>query len=642
MGFAAEHRLSEASVNTGVQIFKMAAMQNFIQGRRMNAVAAACLYAACRTERPCRVMLIDFADSCQINVFKLGRCFKSLYEKVSLGVMQPILPEDLIYKFATKLEFGPELDRVAETAVRLVNRMSRDWMVMGRRPSGICGACLILAARIHNFRRTTTEVVYVVKVTTQTLQKRLDEFQYTASSEMTVEGFLASDLLESAHDPPSFYQQSEEFKAKKKTRKRKRLGDDEDADGEARAQSRVASETPSAQADPARSSAPNAYDGPLPSVEYSRTDHVEQNGDNERRDSLLMPPPSSLRTSGRNTTAKESSQPDQNDEVETDGEVPIDPALLAAAEPDAPEVLGQLVAEHGDKTLDPTSSASNTTTTEGAVLKRGRGRPRKVPIVNAADKQWVDDERELENQISEMINDPNTVEHTRAFASAEQRARAHLLVASASTPVKEIPMSVEIDEDEFADDPEVQNCLLTEIEARKKETLWVNENKDWLREQQQKEYAKKMAVFAGPKNKRNRTKQRRMGEGQESPAASPYEATMGVIAARNLPSKKINYNAIQEMFRPGGLGMIGSAATSRVTSRANSVAPSSVARSVASSVAGSVAGGDDDMLGDIGDDDEPYIDEPVGADPDDNWRNDFEDNDDDEGGEGDEDGFEEA
>jgi transcription factor IIIB subunit 2 len=141
------------------------------------------------------------------------------------------LPEDLIYRFAAKLEFGNKTSDVAETAVRLVKRMSKDWMVMGRRPSGVCGACLIMAARMHNFRRTTKEVVYIVKVTTATIQKRLDEFKFTPSSDLTIEEFLSNQFLESAHDPPSFYQKSEAFQAQKKTRKRKRplqLGEDEE------------------------------------------------------------------------------------------------------------------------------------------------------------------------------------------------------------------------------------------------------------------------------------------------------------------------------------------------------------------------------------------------------------------------------
>jgi transcription factor IIIB subunit 2 len=75
-GFASEHHIPESVVNSGMQIFKLAAMQNFIQGRRLNMVAAVCLYTAARKEKPCRVMLIDFADSCQVSINHLDRCDK--------------------------------------------------------------------------------------------------------------------------------------------------------------------------------------------------------------------------------------------------------------------------------------------------------------------------------------------------------------------------------------------------------------------------------------------------------------------------------------------------------------------------------------------------------------------------------------
>jgi transcription factor IIIB 90 kDa subunit len=59
-------------VESGGQIFKIAAMNNFIQGRRMDMVAAVCLYSAMRKEPKCTVMLIDFADLCQVRPFFLS------------------------------------------------------------------------------------------------------------------------------------------------------------------------------------------------------------------------------------------------------------------------------------------------------------------------------------------------------------------------------------------------------------------------------------------------------------------------------------------------------------------------------------------------------------------------------------------
>ena len=111
-----------------------------------------------------------------------------------------------MHRLAARLEFGRKTEKVATDAIRLVQRMEKDWMTTGRRPSGICGACLILAARMNNFRRTVREVVYVVKVTDMTIQKRLEEFRVTPSSALTVEEFRTIDLTR-GHDPPAFYQQ---------------------------------------------------------------------------------------------------------------------------------------------------------------------------------------------------------------------------------------------------------------------------------------------------------------------------------------------------------------------------------------------------------------------------------------------------
>lgn len=132
--------------------------------------------------------------------------------------MNPIDPESLIYRFAKQLEFGSSMMQVASEAVRIVQRMNRDWMTTGRRPAGICGAALILAARMNNFRRTVREVVYVVKVTEITINQRLNEFSSTESGDLTVDQFR-SVQLENAHDPPSFTQARE---GKKPGRGRKR------------------------------------------------------------------------------------------------------------------------------------------------------------------------------------------------------------------------------------------------------------------------------------------------------------------------------------------------------------------------------------------------------------------------------------
>ncbi len=48
--------------------------------------------------------------------------------------------------------------KVCETALKLMKRMKLDWMTHGRRPSSLFGASIIIAARMHGFKRTTAEI----------------------------------------------------------------------------------------------------------------------------------------------------------------------------------------------------------------------------------------------------------------------------------------------------------------------------------------------------------------------------------------------------------------------------------------------------------------------------------------------------
>lgn len=130
------------------------------------------------------------------------------------------------------LDFGDETQKVAQDAVRLVQRFDRDWMNTGRRPAGICGACCLLAARMNNFRRSVEEVVQVVKIADVTIKKRLDEFKNTPTSQLSVQDFR-SVWLEESVDPPAYADSLQKDKGKhKKGKKRKRKGDEEEEEEE--------------------------------------------------------------------------------------------------------------------------------------------------------------------------------------------------------------------------------------------------------------------------------------------------------------------------------------------------------------------------------------------------------------------------
>lgn len=475
----------------------------------------------------------------QVNVFKLGRTFKALHRAITIakdGIM-PVLPEDLIWRFASLLDFDTFTNKVADDAIRMAQRMSLDWMLMGRRPSGVCGACLILAARMNNFRRTVTEVVYVVKVTTATIQKRLEEFKLTPTSALTVDEFVNNEFLESSHDPPSFYQKTEEFQKSKKCRKRKRaLPEHEEQDREIEDEYQEIGE---------------GHNHP---DTYNKNSISQDEQDQLLATALVSAPNLQLDTEGFPIAPLTSRS----------GDIPIDPQLLSEVIADqSRSSFEQLVKEFGDvgtlpeeevdeeeeEDEDEDQDGDDTTrNTNGTpVQTRKRGRPSTKNQAVHVPSEWAATEISMEEEITEMINDPNTITHATQYARARQLAAAHVLLAEKINPQKEVCMDVHVGEDEFADDPEVQNCLLSPADVAMKEKVWINANKDWLRKQQLKEWNKKQAANDPPKAKRNRKKKPRIGEGQTSAANSPAEAAISVLKQRSF-SKKINYDAINGLF----------------------------------------------------------------------------------------------
>lgn len=530
-GFANQLNISESLVASGTQAFKLASAANFVQGRTLPMVAAVCLYAACRNEPPCKIMLIDLADLTQINVFRLGRAFKALNRAVPVcsDGLVPVYPEDLIYRFASRLEFMDKTNKVAEDAVRLVRRMSRDWMVMGRRPSGICGACLLMAARLNNFRRTVREVVYIVKVTNHTIQSRLEEFKFTESSNMTVEDFLTQDFLESSHDPPSFYRKSDEYRAAIEAKGGKRKRAIADVDGDAAEDS--------IPIDPALSAMVNSEQArpPQTGAQSLQTPPATQPGDDSNSEnSTPLPDISSL--------------PGPQYRRDADGFIipplpSVAQAVPSLGDPNSTNALAELAESFGDGEAAPKAADGEKSPDDPKASKS------QLPVT----EDWERDENVLEEQISEIFNDPQTLEHAMAFSNAGQRAQLHSLWALQQRPQREVSMSEVVAEDEFANDPEVQYCLLSPEETLVKERIWVNENRDFLRKQQEAVFRKK-AEADKPKVTRRRRKKARMGEAQTSPASTPGDAAVSVMKERAF-STRINYDAIRSLFdMPAGDG----------------------------------------------------------------------------------------
>ncbi|KAF2457928.1 hypothetical protein BDY21DRAFT_378992 [Lineolata rhizophorae] len=549
-------RLVQTVEDQAFQIWKLAATHNFIQGRRSRMVAAVCLYAACRRDRNNTVLLMDLAEKIHVNVFKLGEVYKDLVKELWLGDMgqmgvRPVIEvEPLVMKFARKLEFGDMTHQVATDAVKILKRMNRDWMVTGRQPAGLCGACIILAARMNNFRRSVREVVYVVKVADVTIQQRLTEFKRTKSSRLTVDQFRKiGHRLKDVHEPPAVYNRRERERRKKQLLAQLNneepivISDEEGEEGETSAETQVQSQ-------------------------QQRTTEPRRDADG-----FVIP------------------------------DIPIDPSLRSAGgtgQTDAPSGMAE---SSGNNTPAENDAEPQPTT---ATSKRKRGRPadpekakkrqkKKKQLYPPVSEDDLIAEEILEEEIENIINAPrfgdidlsnfDTLEkRTKAMADAiRRRTRAAKrngtttsTIAAATTtdgndadvdgdaadePCNEPDRTLDetiIRSDEFDSDPEIAHVILAPDEVAVKERIWVTHNEDWLRQQQAKLLKKALAEAEAaasdkqPKQKKRRVRSR-MGDGTVleggPPVTSPAEATRRMLEKRGKGfSKHINYDRLNQIY----------------------------------------------------------------------------------------------
>ncbi|KAL2153557.1 hypothetical protein VTH82DRAFT_4712 [Thermothelomyces myriococcoides] len=623
--FAHQLQIAPHVAEKAFQVYKFASNSNFIQGRRKNTVAAVCIYAVCRKEDNNKVMLIDLADIIKTDVFLLGRSYKDLLNALPdmKDGTKPIIIEDLIFRFASKLEFLHDTNKVALSAIRIAQRMRHDNITHGRRPAGICGAALIMAARAHNYRRTVREVVYIAKVTMATLQERMEEFANVPSAQMTVRDFHeAKSLPEASHDPPFVYKQSKEWQEKhgKKPKKRKAGSISRDS-----SQPTTASE----------------QDNP---EKRQRTTAVQPEADSVPIDPALRDPSAS-------TTATERSTPGEDG---NGGEAPYrrptqeDLSIANAATAEVDGQLENLANEFGDpveeeeesEEVDPSSeiamAAAQGIQIPGMenmkIKQRGprgaaggaSGRSRKKPTL-PIDEEWELDENNLEKEVQGHLEDPALIgasdlvrKDIEQRREQEERAQARRSAPPQPEPPRDSPAAAAggpaetnqqtdsesapvnpwvtpkskvsddpiVHEDEFKDDPEVMFCKLPEKDVLLKEMIWANHNKDYMRKVQQKIFEAKVSQNNPAKPKRSRARKPRIGEGQATPAGSATEAAQNMLRTRAI-STKLDYSRMGNLFefsKPGP----GSSTSSSHRSR-HSAQPSSAGSEAGSSDAAAAA-----------------------------------------------------
>ncbi|KAI6045085.1 BRF1-domain-containing protein [Pisolithus marmoratus] len=464
--FAAALRLSEVVALAATRLYTLAVEHKFTKGRRSTHVAAVCLYVACRQKETRNYMLIDFSDLLQVNVFELGHIYLQLVQILNLRL--PLVdPSHYVSRFAALLEFGDETHKVATDAVRLVQRFDRDWVTKGRRPAGICGAALLLAARMNNFRRSIEEVVQVVKIADTTLKKRLEEFKKTPSGSLTLADFRTV-WLDEEMDPPAFTkgrereerEQGEEVNgARNQVPEPRRQGKRKRAEGESKAD------------DAETSRAGTSGTHPLPIIDPALFSQGILAG-------TSSPPPLFF--------------PEEDESVYAH----IDPMLR-------PGVIEGLQSSEA------------------------------LPSGSAIIEETVD--KALAEQVATFLHSQQSLLLSQALDEAEERRQAQF---------------AEVDELKGLDEEELSQFILSEEEVKIKERIWVEINRDYLEALAVKEEQLQSGAVQSKSRKRRKTSMKPRDE-STPPASTAAESVRNLIKKNPKYSKRINYDALKDLFADG-------------------------------------------------------------------------------------------
>jgi transcription factor IIIB subunit 2 len=437
-----------------------------------------------------------------VNVFELGHTYLQLVHTLNLQL--PLVdPSHFISRFAALLEFGDDTPRVASDAVRLVQRFDRDWLSRGRRPAGICGAALLLAARMNHFRRSVAEIVQVVKIADTTLVKRLKEFGKTESAKLGVADFR-NVWLEGEADPPAFVKGREkeerereeregrgkkkDRKIKGKKRKRKRgdeseseaeeLGDEEDEathasgeaahgnedDEDARAAANVVRAIRAAQAQgvgPFDPSLLGAADAEAPPAVLP-----DANG----------PSPS---TAGEAAAAECTSIADAD--IDPALREPPDPPQLALptppptqAQPSSPT----LTSDRQNSASAPVSALPHMVGSDADLFGADKDLDHPLNLTTDKDPDLVlPSTPSPEDPLTAQVDDALTTEVT-SFLAAPQGSE--LVSALDDADVRRAAQREEVDELLGLDEAELDAFIMSEEEIKIKERVWVELNREYL------------------------------------------------------------------------------------------------------------------------------------------------------------------
>lgn len=165
--------LTESVGDQACQLFRSAKTENLLQGRSIEAIAAASVYGACRCNGISR-LLEEVVEPARVEKSRVKNAYRVLNEELGLPA-EPVSVSAFIPRLASELDCSDDIRKRADA---LAKQAERAGVTVGVHPSGFAAACLYKASREHRGCLRQTDVADVADVSIATVRSHrytLDE-----------------------------------------------------------------------------------------------------------------------------------------------------------------------------------------------------------------------------------------------------------------------------------------------------------------------------------------------------------------------------------------------------------------------------------------------------------------------------------
>lgn len=169
--------IPEYIAETAWKVYSIVAKKKLTMGRSINGFIAGSLYAAIRVHDFPR--LLD--EVCEASLTprrtvhrSLAMIIREVLPELNLRY-QPITAECLVFRFGNELDLPIQIQK---EAINMLKDASKNGLKRtGKDPKGLAAACIYIAAKNNNSRKTQSKVADIAKITEVTLRSRAKQIK---------------------------------------------------------------------------------------------------------------------------------------------------------------------------------------------------------------------------------------------------------------------------------------------------------------------------------------------------------------------------------------------------------------------------------------------------------------------------------